>query len=121
MVKMAGKDAQVGGNIGLGVLGLEEMHAGAVYVLELSSYQLDLTSSLKPDAAVLLNITPDHLDRHGGMDGYVAAKRRIHPVQHGARPGFFHAVARLGLRDHDVLFAPGHLRRALPKQRRHCA
>jgi len=46
-------------------------------VLELSSYQLDLTSSLKPDAAVLLNISPDHLDRHGGMDGYVAAKRRV--------------------------------------------
>lgn len=73
----AGKDAQVGGNIGLGVLGLEEMHGGAVYVLELSSYQLDLTSSLKADAAALLNITPDHLDRHGGMDGYIAAKRRV--------------------------------------------
>jgi UDP-N-acetylmuramoylalanine--D-glutamate ligase len=77
IVRQAGKDAQVGGNIGLGVLGLEEMHAGAVYVLELSSYQLDLTSSLKADAAVLLNISPDHLDRHGGMEGYVAAKRRI--------------------------------------------
>ncbi len=77
IVRQAGKDAQVGGNIGLGVLGLEEMHAGAVYVLELSSYQLDLTSSLRADAAVLLNVTPDHLDRHGGMQGYVAAKRRI--------------------------------------------
>ncbi len=73
----AGKDARVGGNIGVGVLGLEDMHGGAVYVLELSSYQLDLTSSLKADAAVLLNISPDHLDRHGGMDGYVAAKRRV--------------------------------------------
>jgi UDP-N-acetylmuramoylalanine--D-glutamate ligase len=77
IVRSAGKDAQVGGNIGFGVLGLEEMHGGAVYVLELSSYQLDLTSSLKADAAVLLNISPDHLDRHGGMDGYVAAKRRV--------------------------------------------
>ena len=77
IVRAAGKDAQVGGNIGLGVLGLEEMHGGAVYVLELSSYQLDLTSSLKPDVAVLLNISPDHLDRHGGMEGYVAAKRRV--------------------------------------------
>src|SRR5204863_7703235 len=65
------------GNIGWGVLGLDDMHGGAVYVLEVSSYQLDLTSSLKPDAAVLLNISPDHLDRHGGMDGYVAAKRRV--------------------------------------------
>jgi UDP-N-acetylmuramoylalanine--D-glutamate ligase len=77
IVRAAGKDAQVGGNIGLGVLGLEEMHGGAVYVLELSSYQLDLASSLKPDVAVLLNISPDHLERHGGMDGYVAAKRRV--------------------------------------------
>ena len=73
----AGKDARVGGNIGVGVLGLEDMHGGAVYVLELSSYQLDLTSSLRADAAVLLNISPDHLDRHGGMEGYVAAKRRV--------------------------------------------
>ncbi|MDB5458687.1 MAG: UDP-N-acetylmuramoylalanine--D-glutamate ligase, partial [Caulobacteraceae bacterium] len=52
-------------------------HGGAVYVLEVSSYQLDLTSSLKPDVSILLNITPDHLDRHGGMDGYVEAKRRV--------------------------------------------
>ena len=73
----AGRDARIGGNIGYGVLGLEPMHGGAVYVLELSSYQLDLTASLKPDVAVLLNITPDHLDRHGGLEGYVAAKKRI--------------------------------------------
>lgn len=73
----AGRDTRIGGNIGFGVLGLEDMHGGAVYVLELSSYQLDLTSSLKPDVAIILNISPDHLDRHGGMEGYVAAKRRI--------------------------------------------
>jgi UDP-N-acetylmuramoylalanine--D-glutamate ligase len=73
----AGRDTRVGGNIGQGVLGLEDMHGGAVYVLELSSYQLDLTSSLKPDVSVLLNVSPDHLDRHGGMEGYVEAKRRI--------------------------------------------
>ena len=77
ILQAAGKDALVGGNIGTGVLGLDGMHGGAVYVLELSSYQLDLTSSLKADAAVLLNVSPDHLDRHGGMDGYVAAKRRV--------------------------------------------
>ncbi|MEO6339729.1 MAG: UDP-N-acetylmuramoyl-L-alanine--D-glutamate ligase [Caulobacteraceae bacterium] len=77
MLAEAGKDVRVGGNIGLGILGLEDMHSGAVYVLELSSYQLDLTSSLKPDVAVLLNLSPDHLDRHGGMDGYVQAKRRV--------------------------------------------
>jgi UDP-N-acetylmuramoylalanine--D-glutamate ligase len=77
MLTAAGRDARIGGNIGYGVLGLEDMHGGAVYVLEVSSYQLDLTSSLKPDVAVLLNLSPDHLDRHGGMDGYVAAKRRV--------------------------------------------
>ena len=73
----AGRDARVGGNIGVGVLDLDDMHGGAVYVLEVSSYQLDLTSSLKPSVAVLLNISPDHLDRHGGMDGYIAAKKRV--------------------------------------------
>ena len=77
LLKEAGRDARIGGNIGFGVLGLEDMHGGAVYVLEVSSYQLDLTSSLKADVSVLLNISPDHLDRHGGMDGYVAAKKRV--------------------------------------------
>jgi UDP-N-acetylmuramoylalanine--D-glutamate ligase len=77
MLTAAGRDARIGGNIGYGVLGLEGMHGGAVYVLEVSSYQLDLTSSLKPDVAVLLNLSPDHLERHGDMDGYVAAKRRV--------------------------------------------
>src|SRR5512143_4123688 len=49
----AGRDVRLGGNIGYGVLGLEDMHGGAVYVLELSSYQLDLTKSLKPDVAII--------------------------------------------------------------------
>ncbi|HEX3407527.1 MAG TPA: UDP-N-acetylmuramoyl-L-alanine--D-glutamate ligase, partial [Caulobacteraceae bacterium] len=75
--RQAGRDVRIGGNIGVGVLGLEDMHGGAVYVLELSSYQLDLTSSLKPDVAIILNISPDHLERHGDMAGYVAAKKRI--------------------------------------------
>lgn len=73
----AGRDVRIGGNIGLGVLGLDDMHGGAVYVLELSSYQLDLTSSLKADVSLILNISPDHLERHGTMENYVAAKRRI--------------------------------------------
>jgi UDP-N-acetylmuramoylalanine--D-glutamate ligase len=77
MLNEAGRDARMGGNIGWGVLGLEPMHGGAIYVLELSSYQLDLTSSLHPRAAVILNLSPDHLDRHGDMEGYAAAKRRI--------------------------------------------
>jgi UDP-N-acetylmuramoylalanine--D-glutamate ligase len=77
VLKQAGKDVRIGGNIGVGVLGLDDVHAGAVYVLEVSSYQLDLTRTFKPDVAVLLNLSPDHLDRHGSMQGYVAAKRRI--------------------------------------------
>jgi len=77
VLKQAGRDARIGGNIGVGVLGLPDMHGGAVYVLEASSYQLDLTSTFRPDVAVLMNLSPDHLDRHGGMAGYVAAKRRI--------------------------------------------
>ncbi len=74
---MAGRDVRIGGNIGLGVLGLEDMHGGAVYVLEMSSYQLDLTSSLHADVTIILNVSPDHLERHGTMENYVAAKRRI--------------------------------------------
>ena len=73
----AGRDVRVGGNIGIGVLDLPDMHGGAVYVLEISSYQLDLTTSLHADVTVILNISPDHLERHGSMAGYVAAKRRI--------------------------------------------
>ncbi len=72
-----GRDAQVGGNIGTGVMGLRPPKANTSYVLELSSYQLDLMHQHKLSAAVLLNITPDHLDRHGRMEHYVAAKARI--------------------------------------------
>jgi UDP-N-acetylmuramoylalanine--D-glutamate ligase len=77
ILRVCGKDVRVGGNIGVGVLDLEKLHSGAIYVLELSSYQLDLVESLKCDVAVMLNLSPDHLSRHGGMDGYVQAKRRI--------------------------------------------
>jgi len=89
----AGRDARIGGNIGVGILGLDDMHGGAVYVIEISSYQLDLTSTLRPAVAVLLNISPDHLDRHGGMEGYVAAKKRVFA---GQGPG---DVAVIGVDD----------------------
>lgn len=77
VVKSCGRDAQIGGNIGTPALDLEPFHAGAIYVLEVSSFQLDLVRSFAPDVAVLLNVAPDHLDRHGGMSGYIAAKSRI--------------------------------------------
>lgn len=73
----AGKDVRMGGNIGTGVLSLDEPRQGSFYVLELSSYQLDLTKSLHCDVAVLLNVSEDHLERHGTMARYVAAKRNI--------------------------------------------
>jgi len=77
VLQACGRDAQIGGNIGRGVLDLDSMHAGTYYVLELSSYQLERTNSLRANAAVFLNLTPDHLERHGDMDRYEAAKRRI--------------------------------------------
>lgn len=73
----AGRAVQAGGNLGTPALALERLGADGIYVLEMSSYQLDLTHTMVFDVAVWLNVTPDHLDRHGGMDGYVAAKRRI--------------------------------------------
>lgn len=72
-----GRDAQIGGNIGRGVLDLDDMHSGTHYVLELSSYQLERTFSLRANSAVFINLTPDHIDRHGDMAGYRAAKVRI--------------------------------------------
>ena len=73
----AGHAVAVGGNIGDAACNLQDPGADGVIVLELSSYQLETTPSLRADIAILLNITPDHLDRHGGIDGYVAAKGRI--------------------------------------------
>ncbi|MFN4289109.1 MAG: UDP-N-acetylmuramoyl-L-alanine--D-glutamate ligase [Brevundimonas sp.] len=77
LLRSAGLSVHVGGNIGIGVLSLPAPVAGSVYVLEASSYQLDLTGSFAPDVAVLTNISPDHLERHGDMVGYVAAKQRL--------------------------------------------
>ena len=73
----AGKDVQLAGNIGRGVLDIEPASDGGVVVLELSSYQTELARSLTPDVAVFTNLSPDHLDRHGGLGGYFAAKRRL--------------------------------------------
>lgn len=77
ILKTIGRDAQIGGNIGRGVLDLDRMHAGTHYVIELSSYQLERTQSLRANAAIFLNLSPDHLDRHGTMKAYGAAKEVI--------------------------------------------
>ena len=77
IMETANRPSQLAGNIGRGVLDIDEPHDGEVIVLELSSYQTDLARSLTPDVAVFTNLTPDHLDRHAGMGGYFAAKRRL--------------------------------------------
>jgi UDP-N-acetylmuramoylalanine--D-glutamate ligase len=77
LLEACGKLVAVGGNIGKAVLDLDGFGPDITYVLELSSYQIDLTPSLKPDAAALLNITPDHLDRHNTLENYAAVKARI--------------------------------------------
>ena len=77
LLKSAGRDAQMGGNIGVPVLALEPFRAGRAYVLEVSSYQIDLAPSLKPTIGILLNVSEDHLDRHGSMEGYAAIKERL--------------------------------------------
>ena len=77
LLRQSGRAIEAGANLGMPVLGFEPLPASGAYVLELSSYQIDLTRSLRPQVVALVNISPDHLDRHGGMDGYVAAKRRL--------------------------------------------
>ncbi|MGE0573737.1 MAG: UDP-N-acetylmuramoyl-L-alanine--D-glutamate ligase [Reyranella sp.] len=73
----AGLACEVGGNIGRGALDLAPLGAGGTYVLEMSSYQLELLQTFRANAAVWLNITPDHIDRHGDLAGYIAAKEHI--------------------------------------------
>ncbi len=81
IVQSAALPTRMGGNIGLPILSQNPLSAGGVYVLELSSYQIDLTRSLECDVAALLNITPDHLDRYDGFAGYAASKARLFAMQ----------------------------------------
>ena len=77
ILEEAGRPTQMAGNIGKGVLSIDPPTDGEVIVLELSSYQTELARALTPDVAVFTNLSPDHLDRHGGMGGYFAAKARL--------------------------------------------
>jgi UDP-N-acetylmuramoylalanine--D-glutamate ligase len=81
ILKTAGVPTTMGGNIGLPILAQDPLPEGGVYVLELSSYQIDLTQSLDCDVAVLLNITPDHLDRYENFEAYAASKARLFGMQ----------------------------------------
>ncbi len=81
ILKTAGVPTLMGGNIGLPILAQAPLPEGGVYVLELSSYQLDLTQSLNCEVAVLLNVTPDHLDRYDSFEAYAASKARLLTMQ----------------------------------------
>lgn len=81
MIEACGLQVAIGGNIGRGVLSLDPLPEGGVYVFEMSSFQLDLTAKFDANVAILLNLTPDHLDRHGDMAGYTAAKMRLFDMQ----------------------------------------
>jgi UDP-N-acetylmuramoylalanine--D-glutamate ligase len=92
LLKSAALPVRMGGNIGLPILAQEPLAAGGVYVLELSSYQLDLTFGLDCEVTALLNITPDHLDRYDGFEAYVASKARLFAMQEANH----HAVFGVG-------------------------
>jgi len=81
MLAAAGRKTVIGGNIGRAVMDLDAPEDGQHYVVEFSSYQIDLTPSLKPDVGILLNLSPDHLDRHGTMDHYAEVKARMFALQ----------------------------------------
>jgi len=77
LMKVAGYDAQMGGNIGTAILSLEPSRMGRVHVIEMSSYQIDLTPSLDPTVGILLNVSEDHINRHGTLEHYAAVKERL--------------------------------------------
>ncbi len=77
LMRVAGYDTQMGGNIGTAILSLEPPRMGRVHVIEMSSYQIDLTPSLDPTVGILINVSEDHIDRHGTLDKYAAVKERL--------------------------------------------
>jgi UDP-N-acetylmuramoylalanine--D-glutamate ligase len=108
LLQTAGVPSLMGGNIGLPILGQEPLQpndkGAGVYVLELSSYQIDLTQRLDCEVAVLLNVSPDHLDRYGSFEAYVASKARLFGMQAMGRLALVDYRAEM---DEDILrFAP---------------
>ena len=107
ILKLSGRDCEVGGNLGPSVMDFEMLDTSGSYVLEMSSYQLERTFSITFDVAVLLNISPDHLDRHGGIEGYVAAKRNIFRRQTAPRTAVIGVDDETCRRIHEELAAAG--------------
>ncbi len=89
LLEQAGVPTKMAGNIGAPILGEEPLPSGGVYVLELSSYQIDLTRSLACEVALLLNITPDHLDRYDDFEGYAFSKGRLFAMQESGQVALF--------------------------------
>jgi UDP-N-acetylmuramoylalanine--D-glutamate ligase len=100
ILRQAGKDVQLGGNIGTPILELQPPSEGRIHVIECSSFQIDLAPSLAPSVGILINLTPDHIDRHGTMENYAAVKERLVAAAEvalvGVDDGHSHAIgARL--------------------------
>jgi len=106
LIASAGGDAQMGGNIGVPALALEPFAPGRTYVLEISSYQIDLAPSLHASVGILLNVSEDHLDRHGSMENYAAIKAL---VPGGVEPG---GTAVIGVDDRYTRAAAERIARA---------
>jgi UDP-N-acetylmuramoylalanine--D-glutamate ligase len=119
ILKSAGRDVQTGGNIGTAVLALEPPAPGRCHVIEMSSFQIELTPTLAPTVGILLNVTPDHLDRHGTMEAYAGLKARLvqdalHPVVGDDDDWCRDITERLRLADRgwvDILSAHSRVRR----------
>jgi UDP-N-acetylmuramoylalanine--D-glutamate ligase len=109
ILREAGRDVQLGGNIGVPILDLEPPSDERIHVIECSSFQIDLTPSIDPTVGVLINLTPDHIDRHGTMENYAAVKERLVV---GAE------IALVGLDDHFTnMIGARLLENARPEQR----
>jgi len=112
LLRSAGRDVQMGGNIGVPVLALQPFKKNRAYVLEMSSYQIDLAPSLHPTVGILLNVSEDHLDRHGSMENYAAIKERLPANIEGG------GTAVIGVDDRDSRLAAEHIERAGKKVER---
>ena len=108
LLQNAAVPVRMGGNIGLPILSQKPLAAGGVYVLELSSYQIDLTQSLECEVAALLNVTPDHLDRYHDFAAYAASKQRLFAMQRADQ----HAVFGIGDAETAAIAAREQARRA---------
>uniref|UniRef100_UPI00262D218A UDP-N-acetylmuramoyl-L-alanine--D-glutamate ligase n=1 Tax=uncultured Bradyrhizobium sp. TaxID=199684 RepID=UPI00262D218A len=119
LMKVAGYDTQMGGNIGTAILSLEPPRMGRVHVIEMSSYQIDLAPSLDPSVGILINLSPDHLDRHGTMEHYAAVKERLVAKSDVALVGvddsYCEAIARRLSERKDIQAIPVSVTRELPR------